>query len=184
MLRKISNFFTRIVSQFLPDPFLLAILISFIVLIAGVVNSNSPFAMIHYFGKGFFSLNSFTMQMVLVLVTGHILANTPVSHRVLFFFVQRKIPVEDSAGTNRIIRRARSRCVTYLQRGRDLRCILIVLNHYNVFLNVYVYEINSPMLSVRYTIAFAELRGTTFTHTCCLSLEKTAHRTKKVSSSR
>lgn len=89
MLRKVSNFFTRIVSQFLPDPFLLAILISFIVLIAGVVNSNSPFVMIHYFGKGFFSLNSFTMQMVLVLVTGHILANTPVSHRVLFFFVQR-----------------------------------------------------------------------------------------------
>ncbi len=89
MLRRIANVFTKLISHFLPDPFLLAILISFIVLIAGVVNSNSPFAMIHYFGKGFFSLNSFTMQMVLVLVTGHILANTPVSHRVLFFFVQR-----------------------------------------------------------------------------------------------
>jgi short subunit fatty acids transporter len=31
MLRKISNFFTKIIGEFLPDPFLLAILISFLV---------------------------------------------------------------------------------------------------------------------------------------------------------
>ncbi|HRG77698.1 MAG TPA: TIGR00366 family protein, partial [Leptospiraceae bacterium] len=41
------------------------------------------------FGKGFFSLNSFTMQMLLVLVTGHILANTKASHTGISYIIQR-----------------------------------------------------------------------------------------------
>ena len=89
MLRKISNFFTKIIGEFLPDPFLLAILISFLVLIAGVFNGHSPTEMVSFFGKGFFSLNSFTMQMLLVLVTGHILANTKASHKGISYIIQR-----------------------------------------------------------------------------------------------
>ncbi|MBK7056819.1 MAG: short-chain fatty acid transporter, partial [Leptospiraceae bacterium] len=89
MLRKISNLFTRIIGEYLPDPFILAILISFLVLIAGAFNGNSPMEMAYFFGKGFFSLNSFTMQMLLVLVTGHILANTKASHKGISYIIQR-----------------------------------------------------------------------------------------------
>jgi len=89
MLRKISNLFTRIIGEYLPDPFILAILISFLVLIAGTFNGHSPTEMISFFGKGFFSLNSFTMQMLLVLVTGHILANTKASHTGISYIIQR-----------------------------------------------------------------------------------------------
>ncbi len=39
--------------------------------------------MIHFWGDGFWGLLEFAMQMVLVLVTGHVLASSPVFKTLL-----------------------------------------------------------------------------------------------------
>jgi short subunit fatty acids transporter len=56
MLRKLSNFFTKLIGQFLPDPFILAILISFIVLLAGLANNHSPSELVFFFLEKDFSV--------------------------------------------------------------------------------------------------------------------------------
>ena len=47
------------------------------------VTSQSPLEMINHWGNGFWGLLSFSMQMALVLVTGHTLASAPVVKRFL-----------------------------------------------------------------------------------------------------
>jgi len=70
--------------KYLPDPYLLAIILSFVVFVGGLILTGSnAMEMINYWGNGFWSLLTFTMQMVLVLVTGHALANAPIVKRGL-----------------------------------------------------------------------------------------------------
>lgn len=84
MFKKISSFFVTLVQKYLPDPFLFAILLTFIVFIMGIViTGQTPLAMVVHWGNGFWNLLSFSMQMVLILVTGHTLANAPVIKRGL-----------------------------------------------------------------------------------------------------
>lgn len=79
-----TNFFVRLVRKYLPQPFTLAVMLSVIVYIMGMlIMKKSAHEMNQYWGKGFFSLYGFTMQMVLVLVTGHALASAPVMQRLL-----------------------------------------------------------------------------------------------------
>lgn len=89
MLQRLANFFNHLLSRFLPDPFLFAVIISLFVFLSGILIGNSYLFMTLSFGKGFFSLNAFTMQMILILVSGHILANTEASHRLLHLFLSR-----------------------------------------------------------------------------------------------
>ncbi|WP_408631607.1 short-chain fatty acid transporter [Metabacillus kandeliae] len=68
----------RLMQRYLPDPFIFVILLTFVVFIAGLIfTPSSPLQLVQFWGDGFWSLLSFTMQMVLVLVTGHVLANSP-----------------------------------------------------------------------------------------------------------
>ncbi|WP_347548859.1 short-chain fatty acid transporter [Pseudalkalibacillus hwajinpoensis] len=68
----------RIMQRYLPDPFLFVILLTFVVFGFGLVfTGSSPVQMVQYFGEGFWSLLAFSMQMVLVLVTGYVLASSP-----------------------------------------------------------------------------------------------------------
>ena len=61
----------------MPDPFLFAILLTFLTLILGVIfTDNGPFAMLKHWNKGFWTLLTFSMQMCLILVTGYALATT------------------------------------------------------------------------------------------------------------
>jgi short-chain fatty acids transporter len=84
MLHAMTNFFVRLVRKYLPQPFTLAVILSVIVYIMGMlIMKKSAHEMNQYWGKGFFSLYGFTMQMVLVLVTGHALASAPVIQRLL-----------------------------------------------------------------------------------------------------
>ena len=77
-MKGITRFFDKIVQRFLPDAFLFAIILTFVVFIMGMlIVDNSPVDMVRYWGEGFWDLLEFSMQMALIVVTGYVLANTP-----------------------------------------------------------------------------------------------------------
>ncbi|AUV81883.1 serine--pyruvate aminotransferase [Salinigranum rubrum] len=77
----IQRFGSRIsdsVERWMPSPFLFAVLLTYVVFVAGVVvEGASPVAMAQYWRDGFWVLLTFAMQMVLILVTGYALAYHP-----------------------------------------------------------------------------------------------------------
>ncbi len=77
MVSAISRFLTSIVNKFLPDPLVFAILLTVITFGLGVaMTPNTPVQMFKMWGDGFWNLLGFSMQMALVLVTGHALASS------------------------------------------------------------------------------------------------------------
>jgi len=83
-LKTLTSFFNRVVQRYLPDALLFAFILTFLVYLLGVFfTDNSPVDMVTHWGLGFWDLLEFTMQMTLVVVTGYILANTPVIKRFL-----------------------------------------------------------------------------------------------------
>ncbi len=97
MFKKFTNGCVHIMSKYLPDAFIFAIVLTIITFLGGIgLTGQSPFQMIlHWAGpKGFFGLLSFTMQMVLVLVLGSAMAQAPVFKRILQKFAKSaKTPV-------------------------------------------------------------------------------------------
>jgi len=84
MIRKLTKFFVRLVQRYLPDPFLFAVVLTFVVFLMGIIiNKQSPVDMVKYWGEGFWNLLTFSMQMVLILVTGFVLANSPFIKNIL-----------------------------------------------------------------------------------------------------
>lgn len=84
MLNKITMGSVRLVERWLPDPFIFVLLLTVLVFLAGMgFEAQSPIAMIGHWGDGFWSLLSFSMQMILILVTGWVLATTPFLRRIL-----------------------------------------------------------------------------------------------------
>ena len=84
MIQSMAVFFTRIMQRWLPDAFLFAVILTFIVLLCGVLGQNqSPAAMVRYWGDGIWNLLTFSMQVLLTLVTGHVLAQAPSVRRGL-----------------------------------------------------------------------------------------------------
>uniref|UniRef100_A0A486XMZ3 Short chain fatty acids transporter n=1 Tax=Rheinheimera sp. BAL341 TaxID=1708203 RepID=A0A486XMZ3_9GAMM len=78
MLNAAAKPFVKLVERYLPDPFVFVLLLSIVVFAAAVLfEQQSPLAVIGYWGDGFWGLLSFSMQMLLVLVTGFMLASTP-----------------------------------------------------------------------------------------------------------
>lgn len=84
MLAGLGNFLSRIVQRYLPDALVLAIFITVITFIMGmVIVGQSPLNMITYWGEGIWSLLAYTMQISLVLLTGYIFAHTAPVQAVL-----------------------------------------------------------------------------------------------------
>ncbi|TLX56751.1 short-chain fatty acid transporter [Stutzerimonas nosocomialis] len=84
MLNRITGASVYLVQRFLPSPFVFALLLSFIVLVASMLSTGQGLpAMATHWGNGFWNLLSFTMQMALILVTGHALARAPMVNRLL-----------------------------------------------------------------------------------------------------
>ena len=78
MLNRVSKPFVRLVERYLPDPYIFVLLLTLAAFIAAmVVEGQSPAAVVTMWGEGFWNLLTFSMQMLLVLVTGFMLANTP-----------------------------------------------------------------------------------------------------------
>jgi len=84
MLRKLASFFTYFMRHYLPDAYLFAILLTFIsAVLALIFTPADVMKVITTWGGGFYGIIAFAMQMILVLVTGYILALTPPMKKVL-----------------------------------------------------------------------------------------------------
>ncbi len=90
MLKASIAMSNRIMQRYLPDPFLFVILLTFVVFGIGLIfTESSPVQMVQFFGEGFWSLLAFSMQMVLVLVTGYVLASSPLFKKGLSYLADR-----------------------------------------------------------------------------------------------
>lgn len=78
MLNAISRPMVRIVDRYLPDPFVFVVVLTLVAGLAAMgIQGSSPLEVVSVWGDGFWSLLSFSMQMLLVLVTGYMMASTP-----------------------------------------------------------------------------------------------------------
>lgn len=79
MFRKITDAVVVFMKNYLPSSYWLALILTLIVFICGLVFTPTPPAkMMNSLGAGMFKLLGFTMQMVLILVTGYALAKAPI----------------------------------------------------------------------------------------------------------
>lgn len=79
-----------------PDAFVFAILLTIVVFVMGIgIQRQTPVQMIQYWAEGFWNFLAFSMQMVLMVVTGHTLATSPSGRR----FVERlaRIPTNSAS---------------------------------------------------------------------------------------
>ncbi len=83
-MKKAVSFFTRLCEAFLPDAFVICLILTLVVflLCLGLTPHSVP-ALIDFWGKEFWSLNGFAMQMIFVLISGHMLASAPLIKKLL-----------------------------------------------------------------------------------------------------
>ena len=84
MIRKFTDWLVDCMKEYLPSSYWLALMLTAIVFVAGLVFTKTTVTgMMGHIGKGMFGLLGFTMQMVLILVTGYALANAPIVLKAL-----------------------------------------------------------------------------------------------------
>jgi len=84
MIKRLTRACVVMVQRYLPDPYLFAVILTFLVFLMGlVIAGKTPLQMVLHWGDGFWSLLAFSMQMALVLVTGHTLASSPPFKKLL-----------------------------------------------------------------------------------------------------
>ena len=84
MLRNLGSLLARWSGRYMPDSFLFALILTFVTYLMGIlIAHNGPFKMIQNWYNGFWELLEFGMQMVLILVTGHALAGSPLMRSFL-----------------------------------------------------------------------------------------------------
>ena len=69
--------------RYFPDAFVFALLAVLLAFLAGLALGEKPLALAAAFGKGFWKLVPFTMQMVMVIVGGYTVAVSPPVHRLI-----------------------------------------------------------------------------------------------------
>lgn len=83
-MNSIANFFTRIVNRYMPDPLVVAIILTALTVIFAMISQGTGFLEAsQYWGDGFWNLLSFTMQMTIILLAGYILARTPLVDKLM-----------------------------------------------------------------------------------------------------
>ncbi|WP_050526433.1 short-chain fatty acid transporter [Pseudorhodobacter aquimaris] len=84
MLNFLSRPMVRLVDRYLPDPFVFVLVLTLIAGLAAVFTQGTgPVEVVTMWGDGFWTLLTFSMQMLLVLVTGYMMASTPLVRRGL-----------------------------------------------------------------------------------------------------
>lgn len=77
MIGRISRLMTRVVSRWLPDPLIFAMLLTLLTFVIALwLTPQTPISMVKFWGDGFWNLLAFGMQMALIIVTGHALASS------------------------------------------------------------------------------------------------------------
>lgn len=83
-MKAITRFTNAIMERYLPDPYIFVTILTALVVGLGVIFTDTSFIeMTVLWGDGFWKIIEFTMQMVIVLAAGHILANSPLFKKVL-----------------------------------------------------------------------------------------------------
>ena len=84
MLNRAAKPFIKLVERYLPDPYIFVLLLTLITIGAAVIVEQQPLmTVIDQWGNGLWGLLSFSMQMLLVLVSGFMLASTPLMKNIL-----------------------------------------------------------------------------------------------------
>ncbi|TKJ00676.1 short-chain fatty acid transporter, partial [Bacillus cereus] len=84
LLTRCANIFSRWSQKYVPDAFVIAVLLTlFTFIIALLMNPSNPYKIVKSWGDGFWTYLTFTMQMVLLMVTGMTLASVPFINRAL-----------------------------------------------------------------------------------------------------
>jgi short-chain fatty acids transporter len=78
------SFSNRLMQRYMPDPFLLVIVLTFFVIgLAVFLTDSTPVQILGFWGDGFWNLLEFSMQMVLIVVTGHVMASSQFFKKIL-----------------------------------------------------------------------------------------------------
>ncbi|MCK9564131.1 MAG: TIGR00366 family protein, partial [Bacteroidales bacterium] len=78
MFKFITRQSVKLVERYLPDPYIFVVLLTFIAAAAAIgLERQAPLDVLRWWGSGFWGLLMFTLQMVMVLVTGYMLASAP-----------------------------------------------------------------------------------------------------------
>lgn len=84
MIKKMTDFFVLLVKKYLPDAFTIALIFMVVMFGVGMVVAGQSFPQIlEHWSTGFFSMLPFTLQMIMVMFTGHALANAKAVKSVL-----------------------------------------------------------------------------------------------------
>src|ERR1700687_4999325 len=82
-LARLGLRFTNWAERWFPDAYVFVALGVAVVAAAALINGASPAAVATSFGDGFWSLITFTMQMVMVVVSGYVVASSPPAARLI-----------------------------------------------------------------------------------------------------
>ncbi len=84
MLQRLAGALTRWSTRWVPDAWIIAVILSVVTyLLALTFTRSTAYQLVQYWGNGFWVLLSFAMQMCLIIVTGYIVATTPLVNRIL-----------------------------------------------------------------------------------------------------
>jgi short-chain fatty acids transporter len=84
LLRSLSRPAVALTERYLPDPFIFVLILTVVAAAAAMLfEGTAPLQVVAIWGDGFWNLLTFSMQMLLVLVTGFILASSPPVKRLL-----------------------------------------------------------------------------------------------------
>jgi short-chain fatty acids transporter len=87
VISRITSFFLYLFERITPDPFIFAVILTFLTAILALLFApkNTPDILLSSWYKGLFDILAFAFQMVLVLVTGYVLSNSTPVRRLLDF---------------------------------------------------------------------------------------------------
>ena len=83
-LERLAGACTALAERYVPDAFVFALLGTVVVVAAAMVGTDTaPVEVVALWGRGFWELLPFTGQMCMVVITGYVLASTPLVHRAI-----------------------------------------------------------------------------------------------------
>ncbi|WP_231391300.1 short-chain fatty acid transporter [Megasphaera vaginalis (ex Srinivasan et al. 2021)] len=82
--KQFTDHFTDFAQKWVPDSYVIALMLTIVAFIlAEIFTPSSPFDIVVSWGKGFWTLLAFSMQMSLIVITGYALATTPVCKKLI-----------------------------------------------------------------------------------------------------
>lgn len=82
--KRFTDYFTDFAQKWVPDSYVIALVLTIVAFIlAKIFTPAGPFDIVISWGKGFWTLLAFSMQMSLIVITGYALATTPICKKLI-----------------------------------------------------------------------------------------------------